>query len=73
MSFVELLPSSLLVAMGYSATMLLTFAPPKTDYRRAMLVVAFVFFSLGIGIIQAVVLSLFPKLMGFQWYLLKHL
>jgi hypothetical protein len=72
MSFVELLPSSLLVAMGFSATFLV-FARSKTDVRLGMVVVGIAFFSVVLGIFLAFVLSVFPKLIAFQWHLLDRL
>ena len=72
MSFVEVLPSSLLVALGFSARFL-AFAQPKTNFRLGMFVLAIAFVTAVLGIFLAFVLSVFPKLIAFQWQLLKLL
>jgi hypothetical protein len=71
MSFTQLLPSSLIVAMIFTAAILLI--RPKTKAELGMVAVGFGFSSVVFGIFLAFVLSFFPKLIGFQWHLLKTL
>lgn len=72
MSFLALLPSSLLVAAVFSGSRLI-FAPSGTDFRIAMIVVGTAFGSVFIGLFLAFVLSFFPAIIPFQWHLLKQL
>jgi hypothetical protein len=65
MSFVELLPSSLLVATGLSAATVIS-DRLKAEAGLGVLVAAFVFFTLGFGVFFAFFLSIFPKLMPIQ-------
>jgi general stress protein CsbA len=72
MSFLELLPSSFLVATVLFASTLI-FAPSKTEFWSAMILVGITFGSVVFGVILAFVLSFFPKLIAVQWHLLKRL
>jgi hypothetical protein len=72
MSFVQLLPSSLLVAVGFSATFLI-WARSKGKIGLGMSLVAIAFFTAVLGTFLAFVVSFFPKLIAFQWHLLKRL
>jgi hypothetical protein len=72
MSFLALLPSSLLVAAVLLGSRLI-FAPSGSDYRIAMIVSGIAFGSVFIGVVLAFLLSFFPALIAFQWHLLKRL
>lgn len=73
MSFVQLLPSSFLIGMGFSAASVLMSDWSEAEAGPGVLVGAFAFFSVASGIFLAFVVSFFPKVIAFQWHLLKLL
>ena len=76
-SFVELLPSSFLVAfvvgLSLSAAGLVFSRSEGEDAHLAMAVVGVVVITVFVGLFLAFVVSFFPKLIILLWHLLNHL
>jgi hypothetical protein len=71
MSFTQLLPSSFVVAMIFSAAILAV--RPKTKTEVGMKVLGFVLGTVIFGFFLAFLLSFFPKVIAFQWNLMKKI
>ena len=71
MSFAQLLPSSFIVAMIFSAAFLAI--RPQRKAELGMQILGFGLGTVVFGFFLALVLSIFPMLISFQWHLLKRL
>jgi magnesium-transporting ATPase (P-type) len=71
MSFAQLLPSALIVAMIFVASILVV--RTRTKAELGMKVLGFGLGTVLFGFFLAFLLSFFPKLIAFQWHLLKRL
>lgn len=71
MSFAQLLPSGLIVAMIFVASILVV--RTRTKAELAMKVLGFGIGTIMFGFFLAFLLSFFPKLIAFQWHLLRKL
>jgi hypothetical protein len=71
MSFTQLLPSALIVAMIFVASILVVRTRTKAEW--AMKVLGFGLGTVIFGLFLAFLLTFFPKVVTFQWHLLKRL
>jgi hypothetical protein len=76
-SFVDLLPSSFLVAsvvaLSSSAALLIFSRSEAEDAHPAVAIVGVVLITVFVGVFLAIVVSVFPKVILWQWHLLKRL
>lgn len=77
LSFVELLPSSslvgLVIAFLASAALLISSRSGAEDAHPAMVVVGVVLITVLVGVFLALVVSVFPQVILWQWHLLQRL
>ena len=76
-SFVDLLPSSFLVAfvvaLSGSAALLIFSRSEAEDAPPEMVIVGVVLITVLVGVFLAIVVSVFPKVILWQWHLVKRL